>query len=428
MKAENRSVFKKSLLGIMSAAAIFAGSAMPVFAETESNTTSTDNYSFKKQYTYSIPASEDATSYKSPEEKFTFYSTQNDNNVEDVATLQYVSDSSYNTSDSKLAAAPTDKNIPNTIGIGSAVYLEGGARLALENNAFSDSDPNVSISLNDSSYPIPGVYYYWFKERDNGTAGVKYDQNKYWIAVQVAYDTTTAGTKVSSIHLLKDDNGEPDISTTKDGTDTKYSYKQEGVINTYAAGKLEVTKAVVGNLGDTTKEFAVKVTFGSNKPVKSTINVVVANDPRSTSQGGKISGSQLIKSDSSESATTNDAASDASSSQATNKFMYQNTFTYYVKDKTQITFQNIPVGVYVNVQEDKYPEYQTTYQLDGKNAEDSVGFFDIAGNNVYKLNITNTNDTTLPTGVFTSNLPYFIILIAAAGGLVIFLMSRKHHV
>ena len=42
--------------------------------------------------------------------------------------------------------------------------------------------------------------------------------------------------------------------------------------------------------------------------------------------------------------------------------------------------------------------------------------------------ITNHRDQIVDTGVFTSNLPYFIILIAAAGGLVIFLASRKHRV
>ncbi|MCI1452483.1 MAG: hypothetical protein LKH15_05145 [Lachnospiraceae bacterium] len=40
--------------------------------------------------------------------------------------------------------------------------------------------------------------------------------------------------------------------------------------------------------------------------------------------------------------------------------------------------------------------------------------------------ITNKRDLIVDTGVFTSNLPYFIIIFAATGGLVIFLVSKKH--
>ena len=42
-----------------------------------------------------------------------------------------------------------------------------------------------------------------------------------------------------------------------------------------------------------------------------------------------------------------------------------------------------------------------------------------------KVGITNTRDTTIDTGVFTTNMPYFLILLAAVGGAVAFIVIAR---
>ena len=42
-----------------------------------------------------------------------------------------------------------------------------------------------------------------------------------------------------------------------------------------------------------------------------------------------------------------------------------------------------------------------------------------------KVGITNTRDTTIDTGVFTTNMPYILILLAAVGGAVAFIVIAR---
>lgn len=81
--------------------------------------------------------------------------------------------------------------------------------------------------------------------------------------------------------------------------------------------------------------------------------------------------------------------------------------------------------------QDKYSDYQTTYKLNDNaetsTADDSTAQTMIGGNNDTVV-ITNTNNTTIDTGIFTSNAPYFLILgIAVIGGIAYFAANKKRH-
>ena len=107
------------------------------------------------------------------------------------------------------------------------------------------------------------------------------------------------------------------------------------------------------------------------------------------------------------------------------------TKTFTVQDGTSISLTNIPEGVKWLVKEDKYSDYQTTYKLNDNaetsTADDSTAQTMIGGNNDTVV-ITNTNNTTIDTGIFTSNAPYFLILgIAVIGGIAYFAANKKRH-
>ena len=106
------------------------------------------------------------------------------------------------------------------------------------------------------------------------------------------------------------------------------------------------------------------------------------------------------------------------------------TRTFTVTDGTSITLTNIPAGVKWLVKEDNYSAdgYTTTYTLDEKEYSADTATPNAAStmmDQAYKVVITNTNDTTIDTGVFTTNMPYILILLAAVGGAVAFIVIAR---
>ena len=426
MKTNNRSVIKKSLLSIFSAAAIMAGSVIPVFADT-SDTANSGIFSFQKQYTYSYPSSVNSEYFSYPKEKFTFTSSQG----ESKAALGKISNTTLNSKKGVIEDAPSDNTtIPQYINIGSADYSTDVKKArAYVDGKFTTDDLGVQVSIpSDATYPSPGIYYYSFEEKNNNTAGIDYDYEgtkTYWIAVLVTLpETSTASGQASTTtqsstnkptptsillykNIVTDGKNSPDLSN-----------KISGIINRYVSGQFNVTKSVKGNLGDPDKKFKVTVTFSSNKPVRTPI-IVTSNDTAT---------STTIKSYDS-TAASNDWQAVGSTSDS-----YIYTGTYEVKNGITISFNNIPYGVSFNAKEDNYSDDGYTakyYQIDQNNTKTEINADtkqEMNGAQIYNLEIVNDKQQELPTGVFTSNLPYFIILIAAAGGLVIFLASRKHRV
>jgi hypothetical protein len=436
MKTNNRSVIKKSLLGIFSAAAIMLGSVLPAFAA-EGSTVAGDSYTgqFTKAFQLELPqlpsgveADKNVPDYfKSPEVSFSFYSGEvpaedaSEKGTKGQASLAYVMKSQFNTTDIDPVRPTDSSKVPqylligtssDTASAGTVHYNLGEAAVSTTDSAGNEipgKEKTVTISLPENqTFRYPGVYYYQFHEKQDNIPGITYDNSTYYIIVSVENN-------LSCITTLRKDNDN--------------SVKNKDIINKYTAGALSFSKSVQGNIGDNNKTFTVAVKLDGDPATTYTVHAIGKGVPDVT-----------------------DGAYNQELSWTGGK-----TETFSVKNGTTYTLYNIPNGVIYSVYEtnqerstdgssDKYTvdSYALSYNISSANgASISNAITDAAstenntvygvtgtveGANNYTVGITNTRETTFDTGVFTSNLPYFIILITAAGGLVIFLVSRKHHV
>jgi len=390
------------LLSALAAVTLAGTSVLPALADDTTSTadTTSTTASFNKVYTLTMPSGGTATDYASPAEVFTFVA---EDGTENAASLVAVQGTSWNTStalqqlsdDSDLGStviATIKAATPTTITLSSASYDAGDASVATGTSAGTAKAVSITAATANKTYSKPGVYYYAFHENAGSTAGVTYNPDTYYVAVTV---TNTAGTNtVSSVKMIK----------SLDAPNVKVSSIQ----NTYGAGKLTFTKKVAGNMGDTNKQFNVTVTLTAptGKTVNSTIGV--------TGTGTTV-----------ESELTEITPTDFINGNGTV------TKTFTVQDGTSISLTNIPEGVKWLVKEDKYSDYQTTYKLNDNaetsTADDSTAQTMIGGNNDTVV-ITNTNNTTIDTGIFTSNAPYFLILgIAVIGSIAYFAANKKRH-
>lgn len=412
MKKNNgRHAAMQFLVGTLTLAALVVGSALPAFAD--DTTTTQKTFTFNKEYLSVFPTGVEQTNFQNPAETFSF--TAGDAPAEGTAekvttatnsaTLAAVSQTSWNTS----SIGTTDTNrveelssfseatqkeiraaVPNTITLSSVSYKSGESdykTTATEKPGLKDVTGTIT-----GSYGKPGVYYYDFHEFQGNTAGVSYNTDSYRIAVKVTVENGV--NTVTEFKLIN-----------KTNTDAA---KDSSIVNYYGAGKLTFTKTVSGNVGDKNKEFKVKVKLTAptepTKVVYSTIGVSGSNAP-----------------------TENNFSSITADSWTEGKGTVEKT--YYVKDGTTITLNNIPAGVKCLVKEESYASdgYETLYTLgDGQSpiATDNLAQTMIPGQSI-NLTIKNTRDTSIDTGIFTSNLPYFIILVVAVGGAVIFGISRR---
>ncbi|MCC6094561.1 MAG: hypothetical protein LIV24_06020 [Eubacterium sp.] len=382
---------RKILLSALAVATLLTGSALPAFAD---DTTTKPAASFNKSYTLTMPTGETATDYASPAETFTFTSGKTNATATTAgkASLAALKGTSWNTSTtamqniSDLGTAVTNSaNIPQTVSVSSADFSKVAATV-------DGVSQTVNISL-DGSYTEPGVYYYDFHETAGTTAGVTYDTNSYRIAVAI---TNKDGTMtVNSVNIIN--------------LDSANENKVKTINNNYAAGKLSFKKVVAGNMGDITKQFKVTVILKapSGKTVNSTIGV---------SGTGTVVDGELGK------------------IKPTDWTTGTVTKTYTVQNGTEITLKNIPDGVSCFVQEDKYSDagYETEYTMpDGSTTKSLTqdDYQQMVGGKNLEITITNTRNSNIDTGIFTTNLPYILILVVAIAGAVAFVVaSRKRRV
>ena len=387
----NINIIKKSLLGIMSAAAIATGSVNPAFAA------DTQITSFTKEYQANIPNNAETSAYPSPAETFSFQDSKGKANQADLVAVKYTS---FNSETSELqnitdlANKPNSANTVMNLVLGSATFDAGAA------GTTGEMTKSVPVSIPDgSAYTVPGNYYYYFKEAVGATAGVYYNTNndntaiEYLILVPVKSDNKKMSVDEEDIRILKANTANVKVDT---------------ITNSYNAGSFDFKKVVEGTAGDVTKTFQVNVTLTKpeGKTMSSTISVANAG--------------------------TDEVPNSNELSDIRPNDWKDNTITktFTVKDGTDIRLSNIPAGTKYLVQEQNAPGYETTYTIGEATSPIATDNLTQTLNPAQSATIviTNKRDQIVDTGVFTSNLPYFIILIAAAGGLVIFLASRKHRV
>lgn len=155
--------------------------------------------------------------------------------------------------------------------------------------------------------------------------------------------------------------------------------KSDSFTNTYSAGKLNVTKTVIGNLGDKTKKFHFTVKFEKpeNKDVKSDITATVAGTDKGILALDWTSGSC--------------------------------TYEFDLADGETASLGNIPYDV-------KYTVTESDYTKDGYSIADKTGDKGTVSAAEQTAAFTNTKTGNVDTGVNLTTLPYILVF---AGVIVI---------
>ena len=338
---------KKLFAGIV-AVAMMATMAAPAFAtETDASnpkiTVTGNSFTIGKTYTISNGVA--------PSEDFEL------EQIEKVGTAK----SSISTAEFKAG----DKY---NLKIGKASYTSGSK----EAIGFNVTLPNYDNH--------PGVYTYELKEKNNGTAGVTYDDNTYTLTVYATQaaseDDLTSGNSLNySVRL--------DVKGT---TENQKGYKVAGLTNSYTSHSIKVTKKVKGNMADRAETFNFKATFSGLD---------------------KMHGSIMVKNV----AITLDV---------------DNTYTFSLKHGENIEFTNIPEGVTADVKELNAADEAVS---DGNpNGTYTVGYKTETKNNNVEVTVTNTSTENINTGVILDNAPYIALLtIVAAGAVVMIIKKRRNY-
>lgn len=356
---------KKLFAGIL-AVAMMATMAAPAFAARTPSTYATNGDS-------KIAVSEDGTftikkayapnnGATAPNETFTL-----------TATKVSVSNSSIKDADFKAAGA-------YELTITGAKFENGDI-----------TDFNVQLP----NYGKPGVFVYKLHETDNGTAGVTYDNNDYYLTVY-AFNKADSTAKVEANDLqyaVRLDRGLKE--------DENYEKKVDTINNSYTAEPLTITKTVNGNMGDRTQPFEFEVVFNApaNKTVKSSISV--------SGDHGAVAGVDLDE---------------------YNTFTFEKTATvkFTLTHGQTMNFLNLPEGVTYTVKEINVPEGYKTYINDADTtATDTDGTI---SNTAVTISYENVNgDTTIDTGVILDNAPYIALMMVVVAGAAVMIIKKRRH-
>lgn len=290
----------------------------------------------------------------------------------------------------------TDSTVANTADAVKASYVEG-TKIEIGDVAYAAGAATVAgakdtVTITLPEYTVVGVYYYTIKETPATTAGVTYYAKDIMLKVTVIEQDGKV--RVAAVHTEDGYNG-----TVEDGT------KKDEFENIYSAGSLEVTKVVKGNLGDKEKEFDVTVTFESDKTVGADIHYGTDTDGNGILDESEILG-KVETSEWVEGKATADIK---------------------VKDGTTILFTNIPYDVTYTVDENDYSseEYKTAYKVNGVAAESTDKVTDKKDAAKETVEITNTKDTSVDTGISVDSIPYIAMLGVVAVGGAGFMVSKK---
>lgn len=239
--------------------------------------------------------------------------------------------------------------------ITGATYKEGAATIR-------GTTGDITVALPE--YTNVGVYEYTLKEVAGKTAGVTYYDKDIKLVVTV----------------VNDDNGKLRIAAVH--TESTGEAKSDNFPNTYKAGELDVSKTVIGNLGDKNKYFEFKVTLTGE-------NGKTYRDSYAVTGGSNTANPSTIK-------------------------IGEET-TFLLKHGDTITIANLPYGVKYTVTETAAEGYTTEKTGDtGKiNAADQAAKF------------TNTKEGSIDTGVVLNNMPYILVLAVLAAGVAVFIIRKR---
>lgn len=282
---------------------------------------------------------------------------------------------------------------------------------------------NFTISMSElglNNLGGTGIFVYKIAEVDAGTPGVVYNTDKgaLYMIVTVTHKTTGANHQIVdgqydyAVALRR---ASADATVEQALTGTKVS-AGEAFHNTYGADNavngVELKKTVHGNFGDLNKEFTFNVAFTKSAdknygPI--TVDNTAGYDIYKKAENGE-KGEKVEKAEGVEGI----------------ELVYGQTYIVTLKHDTKITFNNLPANVtYTMTENGKDADSNTLdglYVVTGEVTNGTV----VAGADVAKVNIENTNEGSPDMGVVLDNAPYIAMLaIVAIGGVALMLNKRR---
>lgn len=250
---------------------------------------------------------------------------------------------------------------------------------------------NQKLVINVPAYSKVGVYHYTITENAGNTQGVTYTTDAVNVSVLVEYDYTDEDGDGYGLKAT--------IGVTNAAGEGEGELKHDTFTNTYSLGSLTVSKEVAGNLASQSQEFAIDVTFTSDKPVLSTI-------------------------------TCGDGQTITSANWTQAESVYTAKVTVKLIHGQDVTFNNIPAGVtYTVVEQAKHeapdpngsnPETGYTVTYEGETGT-------IAENVTAAAKVINTKGTTVNTGVVLDSLPYVLLIAVAVVAVVLFTVRKRRN-
>lgn len=328
------------------------------------------------------------------------------------------------------------------------------------------------VQLTVPTYEAVGDYWYKVTEKDNNTAGVIYGTNDsetedttsangahkrvYYIHVQVT-NTETKGQYIRTVTLHKTapgtgvttnaeyENWYKDNNTNMRGQNDK---KVADIQNKYYAGSLNITKKVTGNAGDKNELFEVTVTFKNESKANMKSDITYKNfydvNGNPTTDATSLGWTDTVSTSDTATIHTNETK----------------TVSFYVKDDTTVTFNNIPYGVTYEITETRPSDDKYTHSFHyeaytaGKSNQDNAVTFDnvsLAADAVIEeatsgtaeekwnaakatgsisddsdtITITNNKTSVIDVGVVTSDAPYVALLLLIGVVVVVFIRKKS---
>lgn len=282
------------------------------------------------------------------------YKLENADTISPAETFTLVQDGKGRVTNGDATEAPDLGTITG------ATYKEGAATI-------NGTTGDITVALPE--YTSVGVYEYTLKEDSSAqTAGVDYYANNIKLVVTV----------------VNDDNGKLRIAAVH--TESKGETKSDKFPNTYKAGELDVSKTVIGNLGDKNKYFEFKVTL-------------TGEEGKTYAKSYAVSG----------------ANNEGNPTSVEVKAGEKKEYTFKLKHGDTITIANLPYGVKYTVTETAAEGYTTekTGDTGEINAADQAAKF------------TNTKEGSIDTGVVLNNMPYILVLAVLAAGVAVFIIRKR---
>ena len=273
-----------------------------------------------------------------------------------------------------------DEGVPDLISI-SSVSLEAGAAGTKDDN---DQTKKYPVVVTLPTYSKVGTYTYTISETNNKNAGVNYYTTPITLVVTVLQGED-GKVRVAAVHC----EANPSLNS---------SNKTDTFENSYSAGKISVTKNVVGAFGDQSEyfDFTIKLTGNSGLTYQT-----ISTNGNSLSWTG-----------------------DNNTKNPTSITVNGEAVTFHLKHNETFTLENVPYGVSYEVTETENQKYTSviSYPKDSEDKDDKV-----VNSAVESVTVTNTSkDGTIDTGISMDSIPYIVLLAVAAFGIVALMMKKRY--